>query len=154
VSRASLVFVTIVLLSQLSVSTAQSKRDGKGDAPPASCRQIVLTDKKEDPCVTQNNQVEINSCAANEFARADCELNTLYQQLATRLAEPENKNRLRNAQRAWITFRDSACAYEADNNLGGSMYPALLQSCKTYHTMQRIDDLKKYLACTQNGCPE
>ena len=52
----------------------------------------------------------------------DKELNIVYQKIM-KVADPVTKNKLRNAQRAWIKFRDSEIenSYYTNNPNGGSM---------------------------------
>ena len=52
----------------------------------------------------------------------DKELNIVYQKIM-KIADPVTKNKLRNAQRAWIKFRDSEIenSYYINNPDGGSM---------------------------------
>jgi hypothetical protein len=52
----------------------------------------------------------------------DKELNIVYQKIM-KVADPVTKNKLRNAQRAWIKFRDSEVekSYYTNNPNGGSM---------------------------------
>ena len=52
----------------------------------------------------------------------DKELNIVYQKIM-KIANPVTKNKLRNAQRAWIKFRDSEVekSYYTNNPNGGSM---------------------------------
>lgn len=52
----------------------------------------------------------------------DKELNIVYQKIM-KVADPVTKNKLRNAQRAWIKFRDSEVekSYYTNNPNGGNM---------------------------------
>ena len=47
------------------------------------------------------------------------------------------KKLLRDAQRAWIKFRDTQCAYERDGARGGTMAPLLDIACQEHLTSQR-----------------
>ncbi|MFM5077672.1 lysozyme inhibitor LprI family protein, partial [Aeromonas caviae] len=55
--------------------------------------------------------------------------------------EKAQLERLRTAQRAWITFRDAQCRYEAGVYEGGSMAPMVHSSCLTQLTEARTKDL-------------
>jgi uncharacterized protein YecT (DUF1311 family) len=48
---------------------------------------------------------------------------------------------LRDAQRAWITFRDQACVAEAYSWRGGSGEPMIYASCQESLTRRRVEDL-------------
>ncbi|WP_259236807.1 lysozyme inhibitor LprI family protein [Aeromonas sp. BIGb0445] len=50
-------------------------------------------------------------------------------------------NKLKSAQRAWLTFRDAQCRYEAGVYDGGSIAPLVHSSCLTNLTEQRTKDL-------------
>jgi uncharacterized protein YecT (DUF1311 family) len=103
------------------------------------------------------SQLEMNFCAAERYKHADESLNQLYRRKLSELMDAPTQARFRDAQRAWIVFRDKACLYEAgpyDANGGGRTIWALQDfTCRERLTKQRIDDLKEYLQCTQNGCP-
>ncbi|MDX7780227.1 lysozyme inhibitor LprI family protein [Aeromonas hydrophila] len=55
--------------------------------------------------------------------------------------DKEQLGRLKTAQRAWITFRDAQCRYEAGVYEGGSIDPLVHSSCLTKLTEQRTKDL-------------
>ena len=100
------------------------------------------------------NQMEMNFCAAARFKHVDDEMNKLYRAQLNRLDEQATKARFREAQRAWVTFRDKACVYEACPREGaGSIWPLEHFGCMEQHTKRRIENLKAYLECTANGCP-
>ena len=81
-------------------------------------------------CNPTGNQLELNACAYDDFAKADKELNQVYQSLIKK----EGKDslfirKLRLAQKAWLAFRDAdlqarfACAKDNVRICWGSMYP-------------------------------
>lgn len=108
-----------------------------------------------EPGCPGTNQVEMNECAAASFKKADAELNKLYKMQIDRLEDEDAKQRLRDAQRAWIAFRDTACLYEAGPpDESGSIWALEHFSCLNYHTRKRIEDMKEYLACDSPPCPE
>ena len=49
---------------------------------------------------------------------------------------------LRAAQRAWITFRDAACAAEGYQMHGGSAEPMVIYGCRARLTEARLADLQ------------
>lgn len=61
---------------------------------------------------------DMAECTHAEIEHQDRLLNTSYQ-TAMRSLEPERAVKLRQAQRAWIKYRDSKCAAEASS--GGTM---------------------------------
>ncbi|RUW68199.1 lysozyme inhibitor LprI family protein, partial [Mesorhizobium sp. M1E.F.Ca.ET.063.01.1.1] len=61
-------------------------------------------------CAAAKTQAELATCTAKDAASADTALNAVYKGLSGRLA-PADQQRLRDAQRAWIPFRDKECAF-------------------------------------------
>lgn len=100
------------------------------------------------------NQLTMNTCAQHRFEQADRTLNRLFRQKLQQLETPAAKERLRDAQRAWIAFRDKDCLYNTGpREESGSIWPLLRLSCMERHTAQRVEALQEYVACTQDGCP-
>src|SRR4051812_46247520 len=88
-------------------------------------------------CANAMAQIEMNICAGREFERADTELNALWREViaGARASDRSGENgridgddrteegTLREAQRAWVTFRDAHCTWEGFSERGGSMEP-------------------------------
>ena len=96
----------------------------------------------------------MNRCAALDFERADAELNRLWRDVIAGAREsdleldrdfdrrPTNEETLRQAQRAWVAFRDAHCAWEGfEEARGGSMEAMIYQSCRARLTRERIAQL-------------
>ena len=100
-------------------------------------------------CNSAMTQMALNACAAREFETADVDLNAAYGQaraamrrLDKELSEDGGAERaLRDAQRAWISYRDTACLAEGFMMRGGSAEPLVIFGCKTRLTQQRAVDL-------------
>lgn len=106
-------------------------------------------------CDDPQTQFEMNTCAAIAYDVADARLNAIYK---VAMADAEARDAaaaemgqtspvataetLRQAQRDWITFRNSACTVEAQLALGGSMMPMLGTQCWTKLTERRTADLE------------
>lgn len=100
------------------------------------------------------NQLSMNTCAAQELQFHDQRLNALYQQQMQYLEDPLTRERLRNAQRAWIAFRDADCRYQVgEREDSGSIWPLLQNNCLTERTRKRVEELESYVACREDGCP-
>ena len=98
--------------------------------------------------------LEINQCASFKFAEADAEMNELYKEKLATAKSAASKKRLRDAQRAWLTFRDKACLYEAKpEKESGSIWPFHQFGCMEFYTRRRILDFQVYLNCTTDDCP-
>ena len=96
-------------------------------------------------------QAEMNECAAADHAAADEALNDLYaaaldaaRSLDEAVGGDLNEASLRDAQRAWLPFRDAACTAESTPYDGGSMRPMVESSCLARLTRQRAEDLAAY----------
>ncbi len=88
-------------------------------------------------------QSQMNICSAKSYQQADARLNDIYKQaVASATASGgEAPALLRTAQRAWITYRDAACAAEAAPYEGGSIQPLIRTSCLKKLTERRSADL-------------
>lgn len=101
-------------------------------------------------CNPAGNTVEMRKCASDSYAAADKKLNQVYQQHISKLSG-EYKNRLIQAQRAWITFRDTTCNFEAGYALGGTLEPLLYARCLGRVTSERTAYLQQYFAEVEGG---
>jgi uncharacterized protein YecT (DUF1311 family) len=104
----------------------------------------------QDPCEWADTQHDLNQCTYSAWMAADEELNRAYAAAlaAARQFDPWPEGRaestLRQAQRAWVAFRDAACDAEAAPWDGGSAQPMILSSCLERLTLLRTDDLWAY----------
>lgn len=108
-------------------------------------------------CTDPQVQMEMTYCAEKDWEAADKELNAAYaaamrqmrqtdtalREVAADLAGAEQA--LKEAQRAWIAYRDKACAAYGFLARGGTMEPMLIYQCNADLTRQRTQDLE-YLA--------
>ena len=88
--------------------------------------------------------VEMRECLDRQYAQADRELNRAYTQLRSKLDGPRQAT-LRDAQRAWIVFRDTSAEFEASEEEGGSLYSITYLSVLLSKTEQRVDELEALL---------
>ena len=95
-------------------------------------------------CANATTQTEMNACAAAAYQGADDRLNGVYKQAAAaaRLSGGEAPAQLLAAQRAWIGYRDAACAAEAGLYAGGTMQPLVQANCMKTLTERRTEDLR------------
>ncbi|WP_112312349.1 lysozyme inhibitor LprI family protein [Pseudogemmobacter bohemicus] len=109
---------------------------------------------QEIDCATAMVQADLNQCAAAEWEAADQLLNQRYKEAMALLRDwdadlPDTlkggAEALREAQRAWITYRDAACAAEGYPMRGGSAEPLLVYGCKARLTEARTKDLEGLL---------
>lgn len=108
---------------------------------------------QEVDCNNAMTQMDMNFCAAQSYGYADEDLNLAYQlaraqakQMDEYLQEGEvpSATMLRDAQRAWITFRDLACDVESTLVRGGSMQPLIYYSCLERETRNRTESLRYF----------
>ena len=91
-------------------------------------------------CEDKQTTMEMVNCMDGEVKKADAELNRVYQ-AALKKHRPENVEKLRKAQRAWIVFRDAQCAAEGSIYEGGTIQPIVEAHCRLKLTQERT----KYL---------
>ncbi|WP_417493633.1 lysozyme inhibitor LprI family protein [Maricaulis sp.] len=91
-------------------------------------------------CMNLTPDGETNSgmirCTVEEYDAWDARLNTAYDALMQRLDTPRT-DRLRDAQRAWMTLRDADCAFAASAYEGGSMQPLVQAGCMMDYAAKR-----------------
>jgi uncharacterized protein YecT (DUF1311 family) len=101
-----------------------------------------------------STQASMNQCASKQYKALDDELNAQYKAQMNYLTTPARKKALQEAQKKWIAFRDADCQYQVGKREdGGSLWPLSQAQCLTEHTKVRVDQLKAYTACRQEGCP-
>jgi uncharacterized protein YecT (DUF1311 family) len=86
-------------------------------------------------------QMELNACANREFETWDARLNALYRTLLKN-ADAKDLALLKTAERNWLSYRDSECAFETAGSEGGSIQPMEYSNCLTAKTRARIAELK------------
>lgn len=124
---------------------------------------LALLLSAQDPqwnCANPQAQQEMNYCAAQDAARADAELNIVYRTAiataqaadrdyardmgaaAARDSGPGEEATLREAQRAWVAFRDAHCRMQSFEARGGSMQPMIDGGCRATLTRARTAELR------------
>jgi len=94
----------------------------------ASCNDAVTT-------------VDMINCAAADLGAADTRFNAAYTKTRAGL-DDTGQTLLRDAQRAWIAYRDAECLRQRDFARGGTMAPLLEIGCKTAMTEARTRELE------------
>jgi uncharacterized protein YecT (DUF1311 family) len=96
---------------------------------------------KSDPCASPLTQFDMNQCAGKAFRAADATMNQVYRRLVLMLDEDE-KAQLKEAQTAWLKYRDTNCEFVADQYKGGSIRPLIKATCLGDMTKRRTTELK------------
>ncbi|MEC4985607.1 MAG: lysozyme inhibitor LprI family protein [Oscillatoria sp. PMC 1068.18] len=132
----SKLFLAIAIFSTLAIST-----------PSVTLAEAIPVAQAPN-CNNPQTQSEMNQCAAIASRNSDRQLNQVYQQLLPRLSS-SRKQKLIQAQRAWITFRDTSCEFERSEFAGGSIEPAIYNGCLANLTQRRTQELEQYLQSTR-----
>jgi len=95
-------------------------------------------------------QAELTACASEEAARADSELNEVYQKLLSQAASREEAvAKVKAAERAWMAYRDAYmdAMYPARNKQAeyGSIYPMEVDLLRAKLTQRQVTALKELL---------
>lgn len=124
-------------------------------SPAEEARQIQT---KLDQCLEKADGVTtaVTECHGLAFREADALLNKVYGAIVKRLEGHDELNgqekleRLKAAQRAWITFRDTNSKLHGSYSIGGTIEPALIASKKVSMTIERIIELVEPLNSLQD----
>ena len=116
--------IAILLSFVLAGASASAQRKARGD-----------------PCANPVTQLEMNQCAGKKFRAADATLNQVYRKLVAMLDEEEIAQ-LKEAQTAWLKYRDTNCEFVADQYKGGSIRPLIQATCLGDMTNRRTAELK------------
>ena len=108
---------------------------------------------QEIDCSTTMNQLDLNNCAYDLFEQSDGWLNEVYSEAiaVTRARDAQtgshHEEALRDAQRAWVSYRDRHCALVAENwgGGGGQAQPMIHAGCLTSETDLRTETLGAYV---------
>ena len=103
--------------------------------------------------VHAQTQAEMNAQARADFQRVDADLNKTYQSVLAKLPTVESKQKLREAQRAWVASRDAEAAHAAKEADGGSMAPTLRYETMTHITQERIKELNNMVDHAAQNAP-
>ena len=116
----------------------------------ASALGITSAQAQDIDCANAQVQLEMTFCAERDWKVADADLNKAYAAAQTMMKTvdadlPKDQqgasDNLRAAQRAWVTFRDAACAAEGYPSRGGSIEPMIIYICRARLTQSRAADL-------------
>lgn len=100
--------------------------------------------KPKDPCDHPQETSEIQRCSGVAWQEADTQLNQTYRQLVA-LLSLEEKESLKNAQQAWLKFRDLHCEFQTYKNKGGTLQGTFQRYCQADLTRARTKQLKELI---------
>jgi uncharacterized protein YecT (DUF1311 family) len=90
-------------------------------------------------------QLELNEKASTDYKKADIQLNIQYKKLLNLLGDSKDKERLRQAQRSWIQYRDAHCTLAESAYEGGSLQPLIYFNAMKELTEQRVLTIKSLI---------
>lgn len=100
-------------------------------------------------CAHAETQGAMNMCARDAADTADRDLNRTYNTLIARVDRKETIAMLREAERAWLAYRDKECAFETSLTVGGSIHPMVVAQCLETLTRARQKELQRQLDCQE-----
>jgi uncharacterized protein YecT (DUF1311 family) len=108
----------------------------------AAQAQPALDDPVENACYQADfSQQAMNRCAGEALERADKALNAEWAKVMAGDGKGEDDKLMRDAQRAWIKYRDAHCEAAAFDSKGGSIWPLLVSGCRAELTRRRTREL-------------
>lgn len=108
-------------------------------------------------CKDPQSNYEMKVCAGEDFKKADAELNVAYNKAIAEARQlyrstkatpgyenmPDSEAILRDAQRAWVSFRDANCKYQYQIYYGGTHAPLAQVLCMADMTKARVKELRQ-----------
>ncbi len=101
-------------------------------------------------------QADLNDCAGEQFAAADAELNRVYKAILEKYKQdPLFVEKLRAAQRAWLTYRDAEIEAKYPHNKEPGHYGSSIRMCYPLYqaqlTQERTKKLREWLDGAEEG---
>ncbi len=83
------------------------------------------------------------SCLDKEYSYYDGKLNTVYKKIQGYFINyPNERQYLKETQRAWIVYRDKKCKFEGYPMRGGTGEFPIVYGCKVKETKRRLKELE------------
>ena len=138
-------FTTLNITEYGSASDQSQSTDSK---EVRNVDQTHIAASDADECGSASSQMEMNVCYDHVRQEADDELTQTYRTLMTKISDQVVKSKLRDAERAWISYRDKECEFETYNDSAGSIYPTAVSICLTEkiraHNKELLHELKNW----------
>jgi uncharacterized protein YecT (DUF1311 family) len=100
--------------------------------------------QSQSDCSSATTTASMRTCAIARYETAQRDLDKTIDQLEKDLDTIGNQ-RLKDAQAAWVKFRDANADFIADSARGGTLAPVLRESALADMTEARSNELKKVL---------
>jgi uncharacterized protein YecT (DUF1311 family) len=102
-------------------------------------------------CANKENTVAILDCHIAGYKAADKELNDVYSQAMKSLLG-DKKKKLKEAQKAWLKYRDSSFAFIVEANKdAGTFGNVVIEDYKTTFVKKRVLELKYVLNSSEDS---
>lgn len=123
-------------------------------ALPFACLLLAARPAHALDCQKAETTPELNECAARQQKAVELKLNQTYQQALKSLQQPDTemdkfsatRQKLIEAQRAWVKFREADCEAVYLQHVSGSIRNLMFTGCLQKHAERRIEDLKAVFA--------
>jgi len=97
-------------------------------------------------CELEQSAVDIAECYSARYVAADKELNNVFN-AAMKSLSGEAKTQFRNAQKAWLKYRDASVAFVIEVNKDGRSYGnSVIAAYKAKLVEKRVQEMKYVLA--------
>lgn len=93
---------------------------------------------------TDGVTVEMRACINTELVQQDERLNQVYRRYANSVSSSVRKS-LKEAQRAWVQFRDKECLWAGAPEGDGTLGPVIVDNCHLELTARRADEIENLL---------
>ncbi|MEW7107574.1 lysozyme inhibitor LprI family protein [Acinetobacter baumannii] len=93
-----------------------------------------------------------STCSSNVLNSANQKINSVYANYMKEL-NPTEKLQLKEAQRAWIQYKEKDCQFQSSPVLKGSLYPFVHNACLVEKTENRIKELQDMQECRSGNEP-
>ncbi|MDR2080391.1 MAG: lysozyme inhibitor LprI family protein [Campylobacteraceae bacterium] len=105
-------------------------------------------------CGDAEIQADLNACMTAEYENADKALNAVYSSYRAVLNNSQ-KATPKNAQAAWIEYKDLSCSFESSAAEGESIRLIIFNQCLTKKTKIRTEEIKELLSYREGdlACP-
>lgn len=116
---------------------------------------FITANVMADSCDNAQTQTELNTCTLAQYEASDKELNTVYNKYRAKL-DNNQKTMLKDAQLAWIKYKELSCSFETYGLKGGSAYAMILNQCLAKKTQHRTEELRQLSVDCEEGdlsCP-
>ena len=105
-------------------------------------------------CEKAMSTPELNECAARQQKAVELRLNQTYQKALKSLQQPDTemdkfsatRQKLIEAQRAWVKFREADCEAVYLQYMSGGIRNLMFTGCMQKHAERRIEDLTAVFA--------